>query len=210
MTVPYEESGRREQKSRTRRALVEATRRLLASGVTPKVEDSASEAGISRTTAYRYFPTQRDLLLAAYPEIERRSLLPDDAPDDAEERLDLVMKAFTRFTIEHEPQLRAALRLSLEDGHEKPLLRKGRAIAWIEDALAPLRGSGVDVPRLAIAIRAATGVEALVWLTDVAGLSRPQAAEMMRRIARALLRDALSSAPPHLPARAKKRAASTR
>jgi AcrR family transcriptional regulator len=82
MAVPYEESGRREQKSRTRLALVDATRRLLERGVTPRVEDSAAEAGISRTTAYRYFPTQRDLLLAAYPQIEQRTLLPDDAPGD--------------------------------------------------------------------------------------------------------------------------------
>lgn len=192
MTVPYEDSGRREQKSRTRRALVEATRRLLASGMTPQVEDSATEAGISRTTAYRYFPTQRDLLLAAYPEIEQKSLLPDDAPDDPEERLDLAIVALTRFNLEHEPQLRAALRLSLGDNTEKPLLRKGRAIGWIEDALAPLRGSGVDVPRLAIAIRAATGIEALVWLLDVAGYSRRQATELLRWSARSMLRAALA------------------
>jgi len=192
MTVPYEESGRREQKGRTRRLLVEATRQLLASGVTPRVEDSAAEAGISRTTAYRYFPTQRELLLAAYPEIEQGTLLPAGAPDDPAERLDKVMTELTRFNLEHEAQLRAALRLSLEGGgHEKPFLRKGRAIGWIEEALSPLHTSGVDVKRLAITIRAATGIEALIWLVDIAGVPRSQVAQRMRWTARALLHYAL-------------------
>ena len=38
----------------------------------------------------------------------------------------------------------------------------------------------------------AAGIEALVWLTDVAGLSRKQATEVMRQSARALVRSALS------------------
>jgi AcrR family transcriptional regulator len=207
MTVPYEDSGRREQKSRTRQALVDATRRLLTDGVTPKVEDSAAEAGISRTTAYRYFPTQRALLLAAYPEIEKRTLLPADAPADPEQRLDLLIIALTKFNLDHEPQLRTALRLSLEDGAEKPLLRRGRAIGWIEDALEPLRDSGVDVPRLAVAIRAATGIEALVWTLDVARLSRHAATDLMRWTAKSLLRAAVADSPPPAPARRKGRAA---
>jgi len=153
------------------------------------VQDVAAAAGISRTTAYRYFPDQRALLLGAHPETLEPSLLPADAPDDPAARLDLVMQAFLRTTLEWEPQLRAALRLSLEPGAEQPLLRAGRAIGWIEDALAPLRQSqpAVDVHRLAIAIRSATGIEALVWLTDIAGLSRADAAGLMSWSAQAML-----------------------
>jgi AcrR family transcriptional regulator len=61
MAIPYEATGRTQQKSRTRQALVEATHELLAEGLTPQVEDAAERAGISRTTAYRYFPNQRSL-----------------------------------------------------------------------------------------------------------------------------------------------------
>jgi hypothetical protein len=46
--------------------------------------------------------------------------------------------------------------------------------------------------RLAIAIRSAAGIEALVWLTDIAGLSRKEAVHVMRQSARALLRSALA------------------
>ena len=107
------------------------------------------------------------------------------------------MDALTSQTVEHEPELRAHLRLSLESANgeraELPF-RTGRAIGWIEEALAPLRGqmSEPDLRRLVLAIRSAVGIEALVWLTDIAGLSREDASELMRWSAQALLRSALN------------------
>ena len=192
--------GRTQQKGRTRDALIQAARGLLAQGITPTVEQAASAAAISRTTAYRYFSDQRALLIAAHPEIDKRSLLPDDAPADPEERLDACIAAFTRQNVETEPQLRAMLRLALDQGpsRQRPLLRRGRAIGWIEDGLAPLREtmSEEEVHRLAVAIRSATGIEALVWLTDVAGLSRQEAMAVMRWSARAMLRSAIAGDGP--------------
>ena len=106
VTQPYESTGRTAQKSRTRLALVTATRALLAAGRTPTVEDAAERAGISRTTAYRYFPNQRSLLLAAHPTISPETLLPADAPTDPKARLDVLMAAFTHYNFTWEPQLR--------------------------------------------------------------------------------------------------------
>src|SRR3954470_5698957 len=128
MTTPYESTGRREQKSRTREALVAATRALLAEGVTPQVEDAAARAGISRTTAYRYFPNQRALLVAAHPQIQVETLLPEDSSTDVPARLAVAMRAFTAITVDWEPQLRTSLRLSLEVPDDQPVLRQGRAI----------------------------------------------------------------------------------
>ena len=194
MAIPYEATGRTQQKSRTRRALVDATRELLAEGLTPKVEDAAHRAGISRTTAYRYFPNQRSLLMTAHPQIQPETLLGDDAPNDVHARMDVFMAAFSRYNLDWQPQLRTALRLSLEPESGRQVLRQGRAIQWIEDALAPLRRTHphVDVHRLAIAIRSATGIEALVWLLDVAGQTPDQAAETVRGTAQALLDAALA------------------
>jgi AcrR family transcriptional regulator len=201
MSIPYEATGRRQQKARTKQALVRATHTLLGEGITPTVEQAAAAAAVARTTAYRYFPNQRALLVAAHPEIEMRSLLPDDAPTDPEKRLDVVIDSFVRQNVQTEPQLRAMLRLSLDTDPSlrgQLPLRKGRAIGWIEDALAPLQEtmSEAEVHRLALAIRSATGIEALVWLTDVAGLSREEAMRTMRWSARALLRSALVDGPP--------------
>jgi AcrR family transcriptional regulator len=204
MSIPYELQGRRRQKARTRGALVQGARDLLAEGVTPTVEQAAEQAGIARTTAYRYFPNQAALLLATYPELDAPSLLGADPPSDPAARLDLVTEDFTRQILEHEPEMRATLRVSLEPGaltRDSLPLRKGRGIRWIEDALSPLRGRMPDQAfrRLVLAIRAAIGIEAFVWLTDVAKLSRPEAVATMRWSARALLRSALEEAvaPPY-------------
>jgi AcrR family transcriptional regulator len=196
MSIPYERSGRTRQKSRTRDALVAATRDLIAEGLTPTVESAAARAEISRTTAYRYFTNQRALLIAAHPEIDRKSLLPANPPRDPAARLGAMLEEFHRITLETEPQLRMALRLSLDPVRDQTnnTLRRGRAIAWFEDALAPLLGQlpKQEVRRLALAVRSVTGIEALVWLTDVAHLSRAQAIETMKWSAHALLRSALS------------------
>jgi AcrR family transcriptional regulator len=196
MSIPYEATGRTRQKERTRKALITAARDLVTAGETPTVEQAAEVADISRTTAYRYFPNQRALVVAAHPETEASSLLPPDAPEDPAARLDAVIDAFTQLVADTEPQQRTMLRLSLEPDatqHEPRLLRKGRAIGWIEQALAPLEGqlSTKELRRLVLAIRSATGIEARVWLTDIAGLSREEATRLMRWSASAIYRSAL-------------------
>jgi AcrR family transcriptional regulator len=193
VATPYESTGRTAQKSRTRRALVAATRELLAAGLTPTVENAAERAGISRTTAYRYFPNQRSLLLAAHPTISPETLLPTNPPTDPKARLDALMTAFTHYNFTWEPQLRASLRLSLEPTADRPVLRQGRAIGWIAEALTPLHDTHphIDIHRLAIAIRSATGIETLIWLVDIAGYSREQAAHTVKATAQALLDDAI-------------------
>lgn len=201
VSTPYEVSGRTEQKQRTRGALVAAAREMVASGVTPTVEQAASAAGISRTTAYRYFPSQRALLMAAHPETAALSLLPTNPPTDPVARLNAVIEAFTELIVKTEAQQRTMLRLSLDDDETARAglpLRQGRAIAWIGEALAPLRGqlSDQELHRLVLAIRSAVGIEALVWLTDVAGLTREEARGLIRWSAQALLGTALTSPPP--------------
>jgi len=199
MSISYELSGRTRQKQRTRSALVAAARELVTRGQTPTVDAAAATASISRTTAYRYFPNQRALLVAAHPEIEASSLLPEAAPSDVAARLDAVVMAFLHLIVDTEAQQRTMLRLSLDPdpGNRSELpLRKGRAIGWIGEALSPLRGvmSERDLRRLIFAIRSAAGIEALVWLTDIAGLSRKDAVQLMRWSAGALLRSALADA----------------
>jgi AcrR family transcriptional regulator len=199
MSIPYELTGRQHQKARTREALVASARELLVEGLTPTVEQAAAAAGISRTTAYRYFPNQRSLLVAAHPETEASSLLGENPPDDGQTRFAMAVEALTDLVLDTEPALRTMLRLSLEPRPEAGerdhlLLRQGRAIGWLEEALAPLRDrlSETAMRRLVLATRAACGIESLVWLTDVAGLSREEAVELMRWSARALLQTTIS------------------
>ncbi|MFN8223443.1 MAG: TetR/AcrR family transcriptional regulator [Gaiellales bacterium] len=198
MSTSYELTGRTTQKARTRGGLVVAARVLLAEGVFPTVEQAADRAGISRTTAYRYFKNRRALLAACYPELEAPSLLGGDPPADPVERIEIAVEHFVRQTLEHEPELRAELRLSLDPAsksEERPL-RTGRGIGWMEDALAPLREhlSDTDFRRLVLAVRAGCGIEALIWLVDIAGVSRDEAAATMTWTARTLVESAVAAA----------------
>jgi AcrR family transcriptional regulator len=171
---------------------------MVAAGETPTVERVAEVTDISRATAYRYFSNQQLLLVAAHPETGATTMLPADPPADAATRLDLVLEAFTNMILDTETQQRTMLRLSLEPDPAKRAelpLRQGRAIAWIEEALEPLRGKlpDAELHHVVLAIRSVSGIEALVWLTDVGGLTRKEAAASMRRSGQAILRQALQT-----------------
>jgi AcrR family transcriptional regulator len=200
MAVPYELTGRVNQKARTRDALIEAARRLLASGVSPTMEGAADAASISRTTAYRYFPNLRALLVATYPHIEERSLLGPEPPEDPVARLEAVADDQGRRILTYEAEMRAVLRLSLEsdlDGVAGLPVHRGLRIGWIEDALAPLQGriGDQDLRRLVYGIGATLGIEAFVWLTDIARLPGEEAVAVMRANACGILTAALTGVP---------------
>lgn len=184
---PYPSTGRTRQKARTREALLHALQALLDAGQDPSVAQVADAAGVSRTTAYRYFPDQQALLAAAMPETGLSSLLPDDAPDDPVVRLNVTLDAHFDFLRRWEPQLRAALRSSLLPGASRPTLRGGRAVLWYEQALPGPENARHE---LAVRLRAAAGIEPYIWLTDVAGLSPDEACRLMRENALAVLASA--------------------
>jgi hypothetical protein len=100
-----------------------------------------------------------------------------------------------------EAQQRTMLRLSLEmtaDERRALPLRQGRAIGWITEALdgrVP-ELTAAELRQLVLSIRATIGIEALVWLVDIAGLSRDEAVALMRWSAQALLRRAMNGSPP--------------
>lgn len=198
MTVPYELTGRTNQKGQTRKALIAATGELLAQGVVPTMEGVSAAASVSRTTAYRYFPNVAALIAAAYPQVEQWSLLGPDPPQAPAARLQNVAEDHTRRILENEPEMRAVLRLSLQGVRPPELpMHRGLRIAWIEDALAPLRGQMPDdeLQRLIHGIGATLGIEAFVWLTDIAGLPREHAAATIRFNALALLQAATADLP---------------
>jgi AcrR family transcriptional regulator len=190
--------GRTRQKQRTRDQLVAAAAQLMESGDTPRVEDAAAAAGISRTTAYRYFASQNELLAAAFPETVTASMLPDAAPADAVERVSVVAAGVLDVIDRTEHLQRTMLRLSLDGASHDLPLRQGRAIGWYAEALQPLAeelGSDV-VRRLAVALRSVSGIETRVWLHDVAGLSGAEVRHLQLWMVEALTRRALDGDPP--------------
>jgi hypothetical protein len=171
--------------------MIDAARALLAEGSTVSVEAAAERAELSRATAYRYFSNSRELVVAARPEIEAVSMLPANPPKDALERVGLAAREIMRLTLDWEPELRAMLRLSLEPtatGNDL-VLRKGRRLLWFEDALAPARRTlgPTRFGRLVKALAGSVGIESLVFLTDMAGVERNEAAALLVWIAETLV-----------------------
>jgi AcrR family transcriptional regulator len=197
MSISYENRGRIHQKARTRAALITAARRLLSEGQLPSVEQAAAQASISRPTAYRYFANQRALLMAANPEVTMPSLLGPDASDDPVERLDETARLLTDLVLQNEAALRAMLRLSLESRHQREnlVMRTGRRIIWVQDAIAPLESRMTPEKFRALVLRLAMvlGIESLAWLTDIAQVPRDEAAAIMRQSAHDMLTTTMTS-----------------
>jgi AcrR family transcriptional regulator len=210
MRVPRQgetaESGRVNQKRRTRAAIVEAARALFSEGVTPTVAQAAERALVSRTTAYRYFPTQEALLLEIVvttdvDEIEDLVATPVEAASAPQRVVDVVNALNTRVFAE-EAQYRRMLRLYLdvwlqahEQGETEPVVREGRRTRWFDHTLEPLRDS-VDpsnLARLTAALCLVTGSEAMVALRDVARLSSDDAQRVAAWAAQVLVRATVES-----------------
>jgi AcrR family transcriptional regulator len=196
-----QDTGRVNQKRRTRAAIVTAAAELLQQGKSPTVAEVADAAAVSRATAYRYFPTQEYLLSEATLNSVRgevdQILEAAECSNAPEVRLDAVIQGLQERIVRQEAGFRALLRLSLEqpfeqkDGQEvrAPRRRGGRRIGWIEGALAPVwdRLDQQTKERLVGALSLCMGIDALVVLRDICGYSPQQAVEISRWAAHALL-----------------------
>lgn len=205
MSVPRQEApsetGRINQKRRTRAAIVDAAKNLLVQGVTPTVPQAAEAALVSRTTAYRYFPTQEALLIEVavnvdVDEIEQLANCPVDR-GDALARTIAVLDALNRHAFSAETEYRTALRLYLDlwlaataDGDDAPIVREGRRRRWIEQTLSARRADvdDHDWDRLVAALCLLTGGEAVVVLRDVCHLGPEEGQAVSRWAADTLLR----------------------
>jgi AcrR family transcriptional regulator len=73
MGVSFQEDGMAEAeprgaRARTLRLMLDTAISLMQEGATPSVTEVAEAAGVSRATAYRYFPSQADLVGAVVEE----------------------------------------------------------------------------------------------------------------------------------------------
>ena len=198
-------TGRERQKGRTRKALLAAAVELIAAGQTPSITEVADAAEISRRTAYRYFPTQEQLLVEAAleglrPDIVDAVETPDvGKSDDVEARLDRTVLALQRGAVANEQLLRTMIRLTVSrppsaDADRSEPRRGYRRIEWIELALAPVRKElgKKRFERLVSALTVCLGIDALIVLRDLRGLSEAEAEAVTLWTARVLLRASLA------------------
>jgi len=193
-------------KARMWRLLLKEAGAMLCDGETPSVAEVAARAGVSRATAYRYFPSRSKLINAVVEDsLGPVRRLASTTPDGRKRIRELFAQTFPRFK-EYEPQLRAALLLSLEHGAqeragtlaEEPY-RRGHRIKILSHAAQPLkRNLGKKrFDRLVRALSVIYGIEAYVVLRDIWGSSDKEIEAIARWVADALVDTALREAADH-------------
>ena len=190
--------------ARTRDLMVRTAVDLMQRGKTPSVSDAAEAAGVSRATAYRYFPSQSALVEAVVDHALGPILQWDSPSDDAEARVfDLLASSSTRI-IEFEATFKAALGLSLEQWAQArvdlvptgPQFRRGHRIDLLEKALSPLRDKLTEAQfaKLAKALSLTFGLEVILILRDIWKVDIGEMQDVATWSARALVRAALAEA----------------
>lgn len=177
---------------------------LMQRGETPSVSQAAEAAGVSRATAYRYFPSQAALVQAVVDEGLGPILSWNSTLADAEERVDDLLRSSSRRIVEFESTFKAALKLSLEQWArdragtlgEEPPFKRGHRVDLLQKAIEPLRQrlTKTQFSRLAKALSLTYGLEVLLVLKDIWGLEQKEVQDVARWAARSLVKVALLEA----------------
>jgi AcrR family transcriptional regulator len=183
------DTGRPNQRSRTRKDLLRAAARLMKQGQDPSLEEIAAEALVSRATAYRYFPSVEALLVEASVDLavpEAANLFGGDASTEPVARLERVDTALHDMILANEPALRTMLAHALQrglKGDDSDLPRRqNRRTPLIEAAVAPARKQfkPAALAMLTKAIALIVGPEGVVVCKDVLQLDDAEARKVKR------------------------------
>lgn len=191
-------------RARTARLMLATAVRMMQQGVVPSVSDVAAEAGVSRATAYRYFPSQAALVQAVVDEALGPILEWSSDDKDPQVRVASLMSTSLPRIDAFEATFRAALRHSLDEwsderkspGGTEPRFRRGHRVDLLRKALAPLddRLPPSDCDRLAQALSLVFGIETLIVMKDIWGAEASDAYDLALWASSALVRAALADA----------------
>lgn len=201
--------GRKNQKARTRTALLQAAVELLREGKSPSMPQAADRAMVSIATAYRYFPSADTLWWEASTEaVQFQPLLSDAlaraevAGADPQARLEAIIRVVMFHMLDDQVPYRRIAKTSLEQWFEqldagesdRPPVREGRRNELIVKALAPLDGKLTqnELDRVAQVLGLVVGTEAMIALTDGVGLDARSAKIALVDAGRWLLAGALA------------------
>jgi AcrR family transcriptional regulator len=187
------DTGRVNQKARTRMAIVSAARELVRTGQPVTMPAVAQAALVSEPTAYRYFPDLLSLLTEAFADLwpdPEQVMQPVAGSSDPAERVAYA----TEFLLRHVLACQGAVRAMIAATIARPELtvsRPGLRFGLIDHALAPLRDTlAVTDPdayaQLHRDLSVVVSAEALFTLTDLCGLSPDQAIASAASTARTL------------------------
>jgi AcrR family transcriptional regulator len=195
-------TGRTNQKTRTRKAIVDACRELARSGAEITMPQVARLALVSEATAYRYFPDMVSLLQEALDGVwpdAAQALAPVADSADPAERVAFACEYLLRGVHAYQGSVRAMISHTIV-APERAEARPGIRFKLIDYALGPFeRATGpVSLPPAAMArlkqdLTIVVSAEALFVLTDLCGLSPDDAIAAAVRTATTLTKAAFAS-----------------
>ena len=185
--------GRANQKTRTRRAIVDACRELVRTGSDVTMPEVARRALVSEATAYRYFPDLTSLLAETIDGLwpsPAEALQPVASSADPVERVRFACEFLLRGVLSYQGAVRAMISGTIT----RPGLaavRPGIRFGLIDYALAPFRDS-IDLAQLKRDLAVTVSAEALFTLTDLCGLGPDEAISSAAQTAATLTAAAFS------------------
>jgi AcrR family transcriptional regulator len=192
-------SGRENQKTRTRLAIIDACRALIQTGAMVTMPDVARLALVSEATAYRYFPDIVTLIGEAHVGLwpsPDEALQPIAECNDPIERVAFASEAFLRRILAYQGAVRTMIAATITRP-ELAATRPGLRFVWIDYALAPAEAALASMDADAFTqLKRNLGVvvspEALFTLTDLYRLSHDAAVTTCVRLATTLTAAALN------------------
>lgn len=176
--VTQADTGRSNQKRRTRAAIVEAARELVGTGGEVTMPTIARAALVSEATAYRYFPDLPSLISEALSGVwppPAEALAPVSESTDPVERVAFACEFLLRGVLRRQGAVRAMMAATITRP-ESASARPGIRFGLLDHALAPLTDTlGATDPQALAQLKRDLAVvvsaEALFILTDLCGLS---------------------------------------
>ena len=199
MTIA-DRDGRTNQKARTRRAIIDACLALIRRDQPVTMPDVAKAAMVSEATAYRYFPDLASLMSQALAEdwpTPHEALEPVADSHDPVQRVAFAARSLLHGVAQRQNTVRAVIANTISRPDLAGRARPGIRFGLIDYALAPFLDTlQATNPRavaqlkqdLAIVISA----DALFCLTDLCGLSIPDAIDSAVHTAETLTAAAFS------------------
>jgi AcrR family transcriptional regulator len=185
--------GRANQKTRTRRAIVDACRELVKTGSDVTMPEVARRALVSEATAYRYFPDLTSLLAETIDDLwpsPAEALAPVASSADPVERVRFACEFLLRGVLSYQGAVRAMISGTITRPGLAPV-RPGIRFGLIDHALAPF-GDGAGLAQLKRDLAVTVSAEALFTLTDLCGLGPEEAIASAARTAATLTAAAFS------------------
>ena len=190
-------------RKKTFNLLINKALELFEQGQVPSVSELATEAGVSRATAYRYFPTQSDLISATVDASLKSIVSWKPQSEGAADRISELFDVAYPLMFKHEGALRGALLLSLQQWAlersspgkmDKKLIRGVNRRETLAKAVAPLKDHfPVEIyNKVLAACSLLYGSESLLVMKDIWKMDNQQVIEMMQWMAKAVLNQAMA------------------